>query len=300
MTNPTEEDKREETGEGARRSSGGASDNTYFEAKNEQPPAISSPSDTIPSSPVKERTSSSPVPDLSIESSEANETYNVPVAQELETLSPTVSYPTCTSKTNSTDITEESRVNEGEEVPQVVKVLTKENEHLESVPSDESVTENNKNDIDDNDKLNTNLSTLENGVDNKMPESERENITAITASDVPTKATDSPAVTTECSSAEDSDKDDTSKNGSKYPWNEIRDTVSNLRSTSKAVHDTPKRIFQQPPEEYLPIVQEDAEEVEPTVYKMPSPPDGGWGWIVVFGSFMIHVFGEYNKHLYVK
>ena len=22
------------------------------------------------------------------------------------------------------------------------------------------------------------------------------------------------------------------------------------------------------------------------------PPDGGWGWAVVFGSFMIHVFGK--------
>lgn len=22
------------------------------------------------------------------------------------------------------------------------------------------------------------------------------------------------------------------------------------------------------------------------------PPDGGWGWVVVFGSFMIHVIGK--------
>ena len=26
--------------------------------------------------------------------------------------------------------------------------------------------------------------------------------------------------------------------------------------------------------------------------EMPAPPDGGWGWFVVFGSFMIHVVGK--------
>lgn len=25
---------------------------------------------------------------------------------------------------------------------------------------------------------------------------------------------------------------------------------------------------------------------------LPKPPDGGWGWVVVFGSFMIHVFAD--------
>lgn len=24
----------------------------------------------------------------------------------------------------------------------------------------------------------------------------------------------------------------------------------------------------------------------------PPPPDGGWGWFVVFGSFMIHIVSE--------
>ena len=31
--------------------------------------------------------------------------------------------------------------------------------------------------------------------------------------------------------------------------------------------------------------------------EMPAPPDGGWGWFVVFGSFMIHVVG---KHVYER
>lgn len=26
----------------------------------------------------------------------------------------------------------------------------------------------------------------------------------------------------------------------------------------------------------------------------PTPPDGGWGWMVVFGSFMIHIISKYS------
>ena len=27
-------------------------------------------------------------------------------------------------------------------------------------------------------------------------------------------------------------------------------------------------------------------------FSEPRPPDGGWGWVVVFGSFMLHVIGD--------
>ena len=29
-----------------------------------------------------------------------------------------------------------------------------------------------------------------------------------------------------------------------------------------------------------------------SVTDIPRPPDGGWGWLVVFASFMIHVLGK--------
>lgn len=37
--------------------------------------------------------------------------------------------------------------------------------------------------------------------------------------------------------------------------------------------------------------QEEEEEEEMDL-GMPEPPDGGWGWVVVFCSFMIHVIAD--------
>ena len=33
---------------------------------------------------------------------------------------------------------------------------------------------------------------------------------------------------------------------------------------------------------------------------LPKPPDGGWGWAVVFASFMIHVIGKYTLSQFIK
>ena len=32
--------------------------------------------------------------------------------------------------------------------------------------------------------------------------------------------------------------------------------------------------------------------------ELEKPPDGGWGWAVVFASFMIHVIGMYISSIY--
>lgn len=73
-----------------------------------------------------------------------------------------------------------------------------------------------------------------------------------------------------------------------------RSISEDCRANGDAVStlEKPKRIFQKPPEEYLPIVGEDEEDSDSIYGGLPTPPDGGWGWMVVFASFMIHVFAD--------
>lgn len=79
-----------------------------------------------------------------------------------------------------------------------------------------------------------------------------------------------------------------SKKVESYPLVGVIGSVNGEDSPERA-----KKIFQKPPEEYLAMLEEDdQEEEEEEIDVLPTPPDGGWGWMVVFGSFMIHVFAD--------
>ena len=40
------------------------------------------------------------------------------------------------------------------------------------------------------------------------------------------------------------------------------------------------------------LTEEETTDYSVSLSDLPKPPDGGWGWAVVFASFMIHVIGK--------
>ena len=40
------------------------------------------------------------------------------------------------------------------------------------------------------------------------------------------------------------------------------------------------------------LTEEETTDYSISLSDLPKPPDGGWGWAVVFASFMIHVIGK--------
>jgi len=71
------------------------------------------------------------------------------------------------------------------------------------------------------------------------------------------------------------------------------ESVANGKEVVSVSNGT-KKDPENPMDFTLPVFQDSSSE-DPSDSSLPTPPDGGWGWWVVFGSFMIHVIGEIFK-----
>ncbi len=87
--------------------------------------------------------------------------------------------------------------------------------------------------------------------------------------------------------------------GKKEPTNDVtpvRNGTSKTGSSSKNENDVKVSNGQakDPENPDLPVFQNDFPSNEESFdSSLPTPPDGGWGWWVVFASFMIHVIGKF-------
>lgn len=76
-------------------------------------------------------------------------------------------------------------------------------------------------------------------------------------------------------------------------WKVVWATVWSRRLLSPRIPMTSKKDGSGPDSNGAPPQAIRKEVPKPPPSKGPIPPDGGWGWMVVFASFMIHVVSKY-------